>query len=43
MSDHEYAICPVCGEQEITIQTAPKRPPRMFCLNCKWNSLGGGQ
>jgi predicted Zn-ribbon and HTH transcriptional regulator len=41
MSEHDYAVCPDCGLQNVTLQTAPRKPPRMLCTNCRWNSLDG--
>jgi predicted RNA-binding Zn-ribbon protein involved in translation (DUF1610 family) len=33
------AICPDCGEKEIVVETAPRKPPRLACRNCRWTAI----
>lgn len=35
-SEEGHAICPDCGGKSVTIQTAPLRPPRLYCDACRW-------
>lgn len=39
---HERAICPECGYMNVTVLTAPVKPPKMYCTDCGWDSLDGG-
>jgi C4-type Zn-finger protein len=36
---HKRAICPECGFQNVTVLTAPRKPPKIYCTDCQWESL----
>jgi Zn ribbon nucleic-acid-binding protein len=42
-STHDRAVCPACDAADPTVvpQTTPLGPPRMYCVECDWNSLDG--
>lgn len=39
--EHDRATCPECGMLNVTVVTAPRKPPKMYCTNCQWDSLTG--
>jgi hypothetical protein len=38
---HDRATCPECGMLNVTVVTAPLKPPKMYCTNCQWDSITG--
>lgn len=36
---HDRATCPECGDRAVTIMVAPRKPAKMKCGNCGWDSL----